>query len=50
MKVTTDEPGRNPWLRYAVVLVDQPSVSYVINVADELPIFPSIPFGVAIGF
>lgn len=44
------ERGQNPWLRYAVVVVDQPSVSYVINVADDLPFWPKIPFGAAIGF
>ncbi len=46
----TDVPGRNPWLRYVVVVVDQPSVSYVINVAEGLSLWPSIPFATAIGF
>jgi hypothetical protein len=45
-----DVPGRNPWLRYAIVIVDQPSVSYVINVAEGPSVWPSIPFATAIGF
>ncbi len=42
--------GQNPWLRYAVVVMDQPGVSYVINVAEELPLWPSILFSAASGF
>jgi hypothetical protein len=45
-----DPRPHNSWLRYAIVVVDQPSVSYVMNVAEDLPYFPSIPFATAIGF
>jgi hypothetical protein len=43
-------PGENPWLRYATVVVDQPSVSYAFNVAEDSGIWPKIPFGSALGF
>jgi hypothetical protein len=37
----------NQWLRYVTVVVDQPSVSYVFNLADDAPSFTPLPFGVA---
>lgn len=43
--------GINIWLRYLIVTVDQPSVSYVFNVADDLAGqgLPRIPFAAALG-
>lgn len=39
----------NTWLRYATVTVDQPSLSYIVNLADPLPLFPLILLSVPIG-
>ena len=39
----------NTWLRYAVVTVDQPSLSYVVNLADPLPTLPRILLSVPVG-
>jgi len=50
--VPTHCPAQTPlntWLRYARVTVDQPSLSYVVNVADPFPSGFMIPLGVAIG-
>jgi hypothetical protein len=40
----------NTWLRYAVVVMDQPGLAYVFNVVDDLPFHPRIPIGAAVGF
>ena len=40
----------NTWLRHAVVVMDQPGISYVFNMADDLPFHPRIPLGAAVGF
>jgi hypothetical protein len=37
----------NQWLRYVTVVVDQPSLSYVFNLAEDAPNFTPLPFGVA---
>jgi len=39
----------NTWLRYARVTVDQPSLSYIVNIADPFPAGFLIPLGVPIG-
>ena len=39
----------NTWLRYARVTVDQPSLSYIVNIVDPFPSGFTIPLGVPIG-
>ena len=50
--VLTHCPAETPlniWLRYAVVRVDQPSLSYIVNLAVPFPVGFTIPLGIAIG-
>ncbi len=42
--------GFNTWLRYAVVVMDQPGISYLFNLNDDLPFHPRLPIGAAGGF
>ncbi len=43
------ETPLNTWLRYARVTVDQPSLSYIVNIADPFPAGFQIPLVVPIG-
>ena len=39
----------NIWLRYVTVTVDQPSLSYIVNLLEPLPFYPRILLSVPIG-
>jgi len=43
----SDQSKLNTWLRYVIVTMDQPSLTYVFNVAGDLNSYPHLPFGLA---
>ena len=43
----SDQSKLNTWLRYVIVTMDQPSLTYVFNVARDLNSYPHLPFGLA---
>jgi hypothetical protein len=40
-------PGASSWMKYVTVLVDQPSLSYIVNRKSVLPFPPAISYGSA---
>ena len=42
------ETPLNTWLRYLTVTMDQPALSYIVNLADPLPLYPQVLLSVPI--
>jgi len=43
----SDQSKLNTWLRYVTVTIDQPSLTYVFSVLEDVNSIPHLPFGLA---